>query len=83
MKAILDRIYGSDINEVSASYAAKNVTVPTLVVHDEHDADVPIRCAHSIHKALPNGSIHITQGLGHRRILGNKDVIEKIEQFVI
>jgi pimeloyl-ACP methyl ester carboxylesterase len=83
MKAILDTIYGSDINEVSASYAAKKVTFPALVVHDENDNDVPIHCAHALHNALPQGNIHITQGLGHRRILGNQDVIKKIEDFLL
>jgi len=83
MKAILDGLFGSDIDEISASNSAKKVTVPTLVVHDENDADVDVSCAHAIHKALPNGSIHITQGLGHRRILGNKEVIEKITAFLL
>ncbi|MFK7750626.1 MAG: alpha/beta fold hydrolase [Kordia sp.] len=83
MKATLDRIYGSDIDEVSASYAAKGVTIPTLIVHDENDADVHVSCAHAIHKALPNGTIHITQNLGHRRILGNTEVIAKIEDFLL
>ncbi|MEM6687080.1 MAG: alpha/beta hydrolase, partial [Bacteroidota bacterium] len=83
MKAILDDLFGSDINEISASYSAKNVTNPTLVVHDENDADVEVSCAYSIHKALLNGNIHITKGLGHRRILGNQEVIEKIATFLI
>ncbi|WP_298512918.1 alpha/beta hydrolase [uncultured Kordia sp.] len=83
MKAILDRLFGSDINAVSASYSAKEVQIPTLVVHDENDADVHVSCARAIHKALPNGDIHITQGLGHRRILGSQEVIEKIEEFLL
>jgi len=83
MKAILDGLFGTDINEISASYSAKKVTVPTLIVHDENDADVHVSCAHSIHKALPDGKIHITKGLGHRRILGNQEVIKKIEAFLL
>ncbi|AXG72038.1 2-hydroxy-6-oxononadienedioate/2-hydroxy-6- oxononatrienedioate hydrolase [Kordia sp. SMS9] len=83
MKANLDRIYGSDINAVSASNVAKKVDIPTLVIHDENDGDVPVKAAHAIYKALPKGSIHITEGLGHRRILGNTAVIEKIEAFLL
>ncbi|WP_046745792.1 alpha/beta hydrolase [Kordia zhangzhouensis] len=83
MKTILDEKFGGDINALSASYSAKNVQIPTFVVHDKNDADVHINCAHSIYDALPNGTIHITEGLGHRRILGNKKVIEKIERFLL
>lgn len=83
MKIILDKVFGSDINEISASYCAKHVTIPTLVIHDESDTEVPIKCGYSIHKALPNGKIHVTQGLGHRKILGSTEVIEKIEAFLL
>ena len=83
MKANLDALFGRDINYASAHNAAKSVHIPTLIVHDENDADVPVSCAHAIHNELSNGSIHITQKLGHRRILGNKDVIEKISDFLL
>lgn len=83
MKAILDNLYGGDIDELSASVVAKKVTTPTLVVHDKDDADVDVSCAHSIHKALPKSSIYLTEGLGHRRILGTKKVIQKVEDFLL
>lgn len=83
MKAILDKKFGRDIDYASASNAAKEVHIPTLVVHDENDADVAVSCAYAIHKVLPNGRIHITQHLGHRRILGKQEVIDKIEGFLL
>ncbi|MGH1388208.1 alpha/beta hydrolase [Kordia sp.] len=83
MKAILDEKFGRDIDYASASYAAKEVHIPTLVIHDENDADVHVNCAYAIHEALSNGSIHITQNLGHRRILGNQEVIEMVESFLL
>lgn len=83
MKAMLDRQFGRDINYASAHSAAKEVHIPTLIVHDEHDADVPVNCAYAIHNELPNGAIHITKHLGHRRILGKNEVIQKIEGFLL
>jgi pimeloyl-ACP methyl ester carboxylesterase len=83
MKATLDTQFGRDINYASAHSAAKEVHIPTLVVHDEHDGDVPVACAYAIHNELSNGSIHITQHLGHRRILGKQQVIDKIEGFLL
>jgi pimeloyl-ACP methyl ester carboxylesterase len=83
MKAMLDTQFGRDIDYASAHSAAKEVHIPTLVVHDEHDGDVPVSCAHAIHNELSNGSIRITQHLGHRRILGKKEVIQKIDGFLL
>jgi len=83
MKAIFDRQFGEDIDYASAHNAAKEVNIPTLVIHDENDGDVPVRCAYAIHNELSNGSIYITQHLGHRKILGKKEVIDKIEDFLL
>lgn len=51
MKAMLDKQFGRDIDYASAHSAAKEVDIPTLVVHDEHDGDVAVRCAHEIGRA--------------------------------
>ena len=83
MKAMLDQQFGRDIDYASAHGAAKEVHIPTLVVHDEHDGDVSVNCAYAIHNELSNGSIYITKHLGHRKILGKQDVIEKIEDFLL
>jgi pimeloyl-ACP methyl ester carboxylesterase len=83
MKATLDKQFGRDINYASAHSAAKEVNSPTLVIHDEHDGDVPVSCAYAIHNELSNGSIHITKYLGHRKILGKQQVIDKIEDFLL
>ncbi|WP_430409555.1 alpha/beta hydrolase [Kordia sp.] len=83
MKANLDKLFGRDIDYASAHNAAKKVHIPTLIIHDENDVDVPVSCAHAIYNELSDGSIYITERLGHRRILGNKDVIQKIDTFLL
>ena len=35
-----------------------------------------------IHKYLKNGELLLTNGLGHRKILGNAKVIERIVHFI-
>lgn len=83
MKANLDHLFGRDINYASAHNAAKKVMIPALIIHDENDVDVPVSCAYAIYNELSDGSIHITKNLGHRRILGNIEVIQKIEKFLL
>lgn len=70
------------MNNYSASEAAKAVKIPLLVIHDENDADVNVKAAHHIKDNLENAEILITRDLGHRKILGNKDVIAKIIEFI-
>lgn len=82
LKAYFDTKSGSDINLLSASFAAKNIEIPVLVIHDEDDTDVPVSAGKEIHKNLKNGNILITRKLGHRKILGNETVLKVVEDFI-
>ncbi|RAV30385.1 alpha/beta fold hydrolase [Sinomicrobium soli] len=82
IKKDFDRRIGFDINQLSASIAAPEVDIPTLVIHDEDDLDVPVSAARNIAAHLPDGRLTITSGLGHRKILGDPGVIEKIITFI-
>ena len=74
--------FGEDIDNYSASVAAKSVKIPILVIHDTEDAEVPVSCAHHIRQNLEQGEILITNGLGHSRILKDTRVIDRIIEFI-
>lgn len=80
---MFEKKFGETINTYSAYIAAQAVTIPVLVVHDEDDNDVPVTAAHNIYKHLPDAQLIITQGLGHRKILGDKTVIKQIIEFLV
>ncbi|TRO63288.1 alpha/beta fold hydrolase [Christiangramia sabulilitoris] len=82
MKAYLDDRFNEDMDVLSGGESAKFVKTPTLVIHDEEDVDVPVSSAYQINNELENSELLITSGLGHRRILGNKEVINKISTFI-
>lgn len=77
-----EKKYGEKMNSYSAFLAAKETAIPVLVIHDNHDPEVPVRAGIHIHKYLKNGELLLTDGLGHRKILGNIKVIEKTVQFI-
>lgn len=83
MKTHFEKKFGESLESYSAHLAAKQVTIPTLIIHDENDYEVPIYCGKNIFKNLPNGEIFITKKLGHRKILGDKTVIEKTLNFIL
>jgi pimeloyl-ACP methyl ester carboxylesterase len=82
MIRMFEKKFDETINTYSAYIAAKEVANPVLVIHDENDADVPVSAAHHIAEQLANAEVMITQGLGHRKILGDSKVIKKIIQFL-
>ncbi len=80
--AKFEKKLGDTLTDYDVFEAAKNIHIPVFVIHDTQDKDVPVQCAENIHKHLPNGKLLITEGLGHRKILGDKKVIAEIIQFL-
>jgi pimeloyl-ACP methyl ester carboxylesterase len=77
-----EKKYGEKMNSYSAFLAAQETAIPVLVIHDKNDPEVPVKAGINIHKYLKNGALLLTDGLGHRKILGNPKVIEKTVQFI-
>ena len=74
--------YGGIMDDYSAYKAAETTLIPTLVIHDENDPEVPVKAGMHIHQHLKNGELMLTKRLGHRKILADHQVIEKITNFI-
>lgn len=74
--------YKEEMDNYSAYKSAIEVKIPVLVVHDNYDLEVPVKAAINIQKHLKNGELFLTNELGHQKILGNQEVIEKIMKFI-
>ena len=66
----------------TSSKQAKEINTPALVIHDSLDGDVPVSCAYNIRQNLKNGSILITNGLGHTKILRDKKTTSRVVSFI-
>lgn len=53
-----------------------------LVVHDHDDREVPVGEAEAIRRNWPSVQVHLTAGLGHRRVLSDSAVIDRIIAFL-
>lgn len=82
MLKLFEKRFGETANDYSAYIAAKEVAIPVLVIHDDDDMDVPVSAAHHIADHLRHHELMITQGLGHRKILGDSKVIKRITDFL-
>ena len=74
--------FGGKMDDYSAYKAAEKTEIPVLVIHDKDDDDVSVKAAYNIQKHLKQSEIMITEGLGHRKILGDETVIQKIKEFI-
>jgi len=62
--------------------AARAPETPVLVVHDRDDDEIPWRDGERVAAAWPRGELHLTQGLGHRRVLRDDAVAAAVADFV-
>ena len=77
-----EKKYKVKMDYYSASNAAKEVSIPVLIIHDENDVDVNVKAAYNIKENLNISELMITKNLGHRKILGNTEVIKRIMEFI-
>jgi len=78
-----EKKYGEKMSDYSAFEAAKKIDIPVLVIHDNQDYEVPVTAGKNIYKHLKNGELLLTENLGHRKILGDTKVIEKVVNFTV
>jgi pimeloyl-ACP methyl ester carboxylesterase len=69
-------------DRMGAESTAPRVTVPTLVLHDRDDLTVPVQAAERLMALLPQGSLDLTAGLGHRRLLKDPALVARVARFV-
>lgn len=85
MSALCIRMFEAKNKEKMSNYDvenhAKNIDIPVLVIHDVNDIDVSYKAAEAIANNLQNGTLFLTKGLGHKKILGDEKVIETIVNF--
>ena len=76
-----EKEYGFDWRELPVRAPRHASTIPALVIHDRDDREVPYASADRIVRAWPDATLVTTEGLGHRRILRDASVIERVVAF--
>ncbi len=78
----ISKDFNTEMEAISTNYLAQKNNPYGLVLHDEDDLDVPVENGRITAANWPNGTLHITKGLGHRRILNDEKVINIILTFL-
>ena len=83
-KSYVLRTTGKPFEEFTGLHFIRNLKheVDLLLVHDEDDAEVPLRHAVELIQVYPRATLYQTRGLGHTRILRDEDVIRTCIAFL-
>ena len=76
--------YGRSFDDMSARHFIQQLKTPLnlMLVHDEHDKDVPIEHPEELIRLYPQARLYKTSGLGHTRILKDDTVIMDCLKFI-
>ncbi|SFL88589.1 alpha/beta fold hydrolase [Marinobacter zhejiangensis] len=77
----MERTVGLPLSALDITERAKLIHVPTLVIHDRNDREVPFECAGRLAQSLSRSEVFPTDGLGHNRILRDAEVVLRIAEF--
>lgn len=84
VRQMLVRLYGGrlDWSRMSVIDMVRGVDCPTLVVHDEHDEEIPFDHGLAIAGASRHAIFRATRGQGHHMVVRNLEVIEQVVRFI-
>lgn len=82
MRARLEHRYGVPFEHIDRLDELTRVHIPSLLVHDQDDAHVPIGHAQRLVAHLRHARLITTHGLGHFRILRDAAVIRAVCDFL-
>jgi pimeloyl-ACP methyl ester carboxylesterase len=82
MHRVIEERVGRSWSIFDALELAPALTAPVLVVHDRGDAEVPWQHGAALARAWRGSEMLMTEGLGHRRILRDPDVVAAAVAFV-
>ncbi|MFY0604129.1 MAG: alpha/beta hydrolase [Flavobacteriaceae bacterium] len=83
LQSYLEKKWQVKVVDFDSSQMVKKITIPTMIIHDTDDGDVPVRYAHEIRQNSQSGNILITHGLGHTKILRDKGIVNRTVNFII
>ncbi len=79
----LEEDFDFSVADYSVSQALKQIDAQILFVYDEDDAEVPVSSAHHLKHVRPDAQLILTQGSGHQRILGNRNMLRGVKNFLV
>ena len=78
MRGHIEQREGVSLGHFEPAWLGERVEQPTLIVHDRGDVTAPLAGSESLLAGLPAGRLHVTEGLGHRRLLSDPAAMRQV-----
>lgn len=78
IRATIERRIGVPWHELQPDYVATLSDIPLLVIHDEHDREIPVSQGRKVAEVWAGAEMVTTRLLGHRRIVRDEGVVARI-----
>jgi pimeloyl-ACP methyl ester carboxylesterase len=82
MQFRLEQATGVKWDEFELPASVETINAPALFIHDEDDRETRLTGSLALSRTWPDARLHVTQGLGHRRILRDKKTIQCAIDFI-
>ena len=83
MRERVERRLGVPWSTLDVAAFAPEMRTPLLVIHDRDDAEVPWQEGAIIAQAWPGATLSTTSGLGHRRLVRDREVVRQAVSFAL
>jgi len=83
MRERIERRLGVPWATLDVGSFAAQMRTPLLVIHDREDSEVPWQEGAIIAQAWPGATLATTSGLGHRRLVRDREVVREAVDFVL
>ncbi|MEB3238208.1 MAG: alpha/beta fold hydrolase [Candidatus Sericytochromatia bacterium] len=80
--AMVEKLVRQPASLLELDLLAPHLGVPGLIVHGTADPDVPWTDSEQLAAAWPDSDLMLLEGFGHRRILREEAVLDRIEAFL-
>ncbi len=77
-----EKRYGVDWQEFELPDSVANINAPALFIHDRDDKETRFDGGMALARTWPDARLHVTEGLGHRRILRDRAVVQACVDFI-
>lgn len=78
MRGRIEQSEGASLGHFEPGWLGVRVNQPTLLVHDRGDLTAPLTGSETLLAGLAAGRLHVTENLGHRRLLNDPAVMEQV-----
>ena len=83
LRHLFEEQFGQDVwQRFAVDRNAQNLTIPVILFHYRRDREVVFDESLTVSQAWPNARLIETVGLGHRRILRDKSVVQQTVNFM-